>query len=119
MLIMAVLSDSQAAELAAAATSYGMDILIEVHDEAELDRALSLPRGLLGVNNRNLHTFETDLGVSGHRGGGRLSCPLGSTRGRRPLPMVPIAPPPSPPLILRRSPRKVLMRSIPILCRMC
>lgn len=64
LLIMAVLSDSQAAELAAAATSYGMDILIEVHDEAELDRALSLPRGLLGVNNRNLHTFETDLGVS-------------------------------------------------------
>ncbi|WOI52084.1 indole-3-glycerol phosphate synthase TrpC [Parvularcula sp. LCG005] len=64
LLIMAVLSDAQAAELYAAAREYDLDVLIEVHDEAELKRALKLPGGMLGVNNRNLHTFETDLAVS-------------------------------------------------------
>ncbi|WP_370338008.1 indole-3-glycerol phosphate synthase TrpC [Parvularcula marina] len=64
LLIMAVLSDDQAAELFAAAREYQMDVLVEVHDADELSRALRLPGGILGVNNRNLHTFETDLAVS-------------------------------------------------------
>lgn len=64
LLIMAALSDDQAAELEAAAETYGMDCLIEVHDRAELDRALELRSRLLGVNNRNLKTLEVDLATS-------------------------------------------------------
>lgn len=64
LLIMAVLSDDQAAELYAAAREYRLDVLVEVHDEEELKRALKLPGGSLGVNNRDLRTFETDLAVS-------------------------------------------------------
>ncbi|MDB2536833.1 indole-3-glycerol phosphate synthase TrpC [Alphaproteobacteria bacterium] len=61
LIIMAAVSDAQAHELYAAATAYGMDALFEVHDAPELSRALALDPKLLGINNRNLRTFETTL----------------------------------------------------------
>ena len=64
LVILACTDDALAAELCAAAREHDLDVLAEVHDEAEMDRALALPDVLLGVNNRDLRTFETDLAVS-------------------------------------------------------
>ncbi|BBK32015.1 indole-3-glycerol phosphate synthase [Stella humosa] len=61
LLIMAGLDDAQANELGSAARGWGMDVLIEVHDRAELDRALRIPYGLIGINNRNLKTLVVDI----------------------------------------------------------
>jgi len=61
LIIMAAVDDACAAELEAAAAALGMDALVEVHDDKELDRALRLKSRLIGVNNRNLKTFETTL----------------------------------------------------------
>ena len=64
LIIMAAVSNDQALDLEAAAAEYNMDVLIEVHDEAELARALDLKSPLIGINNRNLKTFETSLETS-------------------------------------------------------
>ena len=61
LIIMAMVDDRLAADLEAAALDWGMDVLAEVHDEDELARALKLCTRLIGINNRNLHTFETAL----------------------------------------------------------
>jgi indole-3-glycerol phosphate synthase len=64
LIIMAALDDAAAADIEAAALAHGMDVLIEVHERAELDRALKLRSPMIGVNNRNLRTFETTLATS-------------------------------------------------------
>ena len=64
LLIMAALDAARAGELESAALELGMDVLAEVHDEAELERALALGARLIGVNNRNLKTLEVDLATT-------------------------------------------------------
>jgi indole-3-glycerol phosphate synthase len=64
LIIMASLSDAQAAEIEDAAIGQGLDVLVEVHNRAELDRALALKTPLLGVNNRNLKTLAVDIATT-------------------------------------------------------
>jgi len=64
LIIMACLGDAQARALSDAARALDLDVLVETHDEREVDRALALGATMIGVNNRDLRTFTTDLGVT-------------------------------------------------------
>ncbi|MDE2514533.1 MAG: indole-3-glycerol phosphate synthase TrpC [Rhodospirillales bacterium] len=64
LLILAALTDDAAREMTALARALDMDVLVEVHDQSELDRALSLETRLVGINNRNLKTLKTDLATT-------------------------------------------------------
>ena len=64
LLIVAAVDDARLRELAAAAVESGLDVLVEVHSRPELDRALELDAGVLGINNRDLKTFHTDIAVT-------------------------------------------------------
>ena len=61
LLIMAMIDDGLAGELESAAEDWGLDVLIEVHNESELQRALKLRSRMIGINNRDLHSFTTSL----------------------------------------------------------
>ena len=64
LIIMAAIDDAAAGDIESAALAHGMDVLIEIHQRSELDRALKLRSPLIGVNNRDLRTFETTLATS-------------------------------------------------------
>src|SRR3954447_10010503 len=64
LIIMAAVDDGAARDIEDAALVHGMDVLIEIHDHSELDRALKLRSPMIGINNRNLRTFETTLATS-------------------------------------------------------
>src|SRR5437868_15210872 len=64
LIIMAALDDAQARDIEDAAIDHGMDVLIEIHNQPELERALNLRSPMIGINNRNLRTFETTLTAS-------------------------------------------------------
>lgn len=64
LIIVAVLSDMQIQDLVGTAKEIGLDILVEIHNRVELERGLMLRTPLIGINNRNLHTFKTDLQVT-------------------------------------------------------
>ena len=64
LIIVAALGDAEMAEIEAAAIERGMDVLVEVHDEAEMERAARLRSRLIGINNRDLRTFRTDLATT-------------------------------------------------------
>ena len=64
LIIMAMVDDAMAIDLEDTASGWKMDVIIEVHDEAELERAMGLRSALIGINNRNLKTFETDLATT-------------------------------------------------------
>jgi indole-3-glycerol phosphate synthase len=80
LLIVAILSDSQLKHFHALATEAGLSVLVEVHDEAELERALAINAPLIGVNNRDLKSFKVDLGTTE-----RLAVQLGKERLERTL----------------------------------
>jgi len=64
LIIVAALEDAEMSEIEAAAIAHGMDVLVEVHNEAEMERAARLKSRLIGINNRDLKTFVTDLGTT-------------------------------------------------------
>ena len=64
LIILAAVDDGQAAEIEESARGFGMDVLLEVHDERDLERALRMRSRLVGINNRDLRTFETSLATS-------------------------------------------------------